>query len=107
MNVPTSLPDQHISSCATTKDKDEDCFEINGPQIHTGRPSTTSVTTRAMRSKDNPCTSSQDGDGNPGTSSGDEHGNGIQHFTRSVVERRAAMQGSGTSGHDGESPCKK
>ena len=45
MNVPTSLPDQHISSCATTKDKDEDCFEINGPQIHTGRPTTTRVTT--------------------------------------------------------------
>ncbi|XP_056267346.1 uncharacterized protein LOC130191708 [Pseudoliparis swirei] len=54
-----------------------------------------------MRSRDDPCTSSQDGDGNPGTGSGDEHGYGITHATRSVVRRRTAMQGSGTSGHDG------
>lgn len=78
-------------------------MEVDGPQIYTGRPSTTRVATSdgAMRSKDDPCTSSHDGDGNPGTSSGDEHGYGIKHSTRSVVERTTAMQGSGTRGHDG------
>ncbi|XP_056263456.1 uncharacterized protein LOC130188915 isoform X2 [Pseudoliparis swirei] len=90
-----------LSSCATAKDQDDDCLEVYGSQIHTGRPSTTRVATRAMRSRDDPCTSSQDGDGNPGTGSGDEHGYGITHATRSVVRRRTAMQGSGTSGHDG------
>ncbi|XP_062418993.1 uncharacterized protein LOC134131245 [Pungitius pungitius] len=89
-----------LSSCVTVKD--DDCLEVDGPQIYTGRPSTTNVATSdgGMRSKDDP-TSSHDGDGNPGTSSGDEHGYGIKHANSSVVERPTAMQGSGTSGHDG------
>ncbi|KAL0973467.1 hypothetical protein UPYG_G00204290 [Umbra pygmaea] len=77
--------------CAT-KGSDDDCVEVDAPQIRTDMSSdgTTRAATRfrVMRSNEYPSTSSHDGNGKPGTSTGHEDSYGSNHTVSS-------------SGHDG------
>uniref|UniRef100_UPI003AAF346D G2/M phase-specific E3 ubiquitin-protein ligase-like n=1 Tax=Centroberyx gerrardi TaxID=166262 RepID=UPI003AAF346D len=98
-----------LSMRTTAKDSDDDCVEVDGPQIHTGMSShgTTRAATRfrVMRSNDYPCASSHDGDGNPGTSGHDggclarSDGNpGTSGHDEGCLARSDGNPG--TSGHD-------
>lgn len=79
-------------SMHATKGSDDDCVEVDGPQIRTDMSSngTTRAATRfrVMGSNEYPSTSSHDGDGKPGTSTGHEDSYGFNHTVSS-------------SGHDG------
>ncbi|XP_076738804.1 G2/M phase-specific E3 ubiquitin-protein ligase-like [Maylandia zebra] len=78
-----------LSSCATDKDSDNDCFEVDSSKIQQDMSS--QVTTRLR--------SHVKGD-NPGTSSDEEDDTGTNCIGRSVGKRQRAKQGS-----DGNSIC--
>lgn len=92
-----------------TKSGDDDCFEVDGPQICTDMSSicTTRAATkfRVMRSNEYPRTSSHDGDGKPGTSTGHEDSYGSNHTVSSSGHNGGCFAkgdgNPGTSGDDG------
>ncbi|XP_049922930.1 uncharacterized protein LOC126404025 [Epinephelus moara] len=92
-----------------TKGSDDDCFEVDGPQIRTDMSSngTTRAATRfrVMRSNEYPGTRSHDGDGKPGTSTGHEDSYGSNHTVSSHGHDGGCLGkgdgNPGTSGNDG------
>ncbi|KAL7394479.1 hypothetical protein ABVT39_026611 [Epinephelus coioides] len=96
-------------SMRATKGSDDDCFEVDGPQICTDMSSngTTRAATRfrVMRSNEYPGTRSHDGDGKPGTSTGHEDSYGSNHTVSTHGHDGGCLAKGdgnlGTSGDDG------
>ncbi|KAL3967065.1 G2/M phase-specific E3 ubiquitin-protein ligase [Sarotherodon galilaeus] len=78
-----------LSSCATDKDSDNDCFEVDSSKIQQDMSSQVTTRLRSHVKCDN-----------PGTSSDEEDDTGTNCIGRSVGKRRRAKQGS-----DGNSIC--
>ncbi|KAA8594381.1 hypothetical protein FQN60_005215, partial [Etheostoma spectabile] len=93
-------------SMRATKGSDDDCVEVDGPQIPTDMSSngTTRAATRfrVMRSNEHPSTSSHGGDGKPATSTGHEDSYGSNHTVSSNGHDRGCLArddgNPGTSG---------